>query len=313
MSEDHSTKSAGHSFPLSPPYFMDDCDLPAHYSFQPPVPREFDACPFSDDSGLFFQLAVTKYQKEIDLLENSFQLPAYLPSAALDSFPDPASDESEDLLDSAPPTPLEATGRHKTISKARTPDSQGSQAKIKLRGCGCQTSNCLRRYCKCFSGRGYCTEGCGCVDCFNTAEYEEERQLVIRKTEEICRASFAPKVLQTDSGAWINAEGCRCKSGCKSKHCLCSKNGVGCSPICKCSSCDNHRVDLEPAEVRKYFRNALRTKEKIMITSSPMGSREDKRTEIVSPCTAKKTTVIFFAKADAETRISASPANFPAS
>lgn len=313
MSEDHNSRCAGLGQPSSPPYFADYCDLPAHFSPQPPVPREFDACPFSDDSCLYFQLAVTKYQKEIDLLENSFQLPSYLTSAPLEPFPDPASDEYEDLPESAPPTPLEPTGRHKSISKARTADSSATPARIKLRGCGCLTSNCLRRYCKCFSGRGYCSEGCGCVDCFNTAEYEEERQLVIRKTEEICRASFAPKVLQTDSGAWINAEGCRCKSGCKSKHCLCSKNGVGCSPICKCSSCDNHKVDLEPAEVRKYFRSPLRTKERILITSSPMGSHEDKRVELVTPPAGKKTTVFFFAKADAETRISGSPANFPAS
>jgi hypothetical protein len=60
-------------------------------------------------------------------------------------------------------------------------------------------------------------------------------------------------------------------------------------------------------EVRKYFRPPTRTKERILISSTPLGSTEEKSLEVLSPVAGKKTTVVFFPKADAETRISQLP------
>lgn len=305
MSEDRSGNSPQHCFPLSPALIIEDPDFAYHFTAPPPLALQFDASPFSDDASLFLQFAVSKFQRDDDNLENSFVKPSYFTSPFPEALSELEPDHDPD--EGASPRTQAVRRRQRAIAKPRPPGKPLSPSKIKIKGCGCQTSNCLRRYCKCFSARGYCYEGCGCVDCFNTPEYETERQLVIEKTQEICRGSFAPKILQTYKGARINAEGCRCKSGCRSKHCVCSKNGVGCSPICRCAACGNAKVDLEPEEVRKYFRLPLRTKERLLISSTTQGSTDDKSQEVNSPVFGKKTTVVFFAKADAETRISQLP------
>ncbi len=303
MSEDRFGNSSQYCFPLSPTLIFEDYDFPCQFTTQPPVPFDFHACPFSDDASLFLQFSASKFQTDDDTLENSFVKPSYFTSP----FPEAPSDPEPNSDEEVSPRNLTIRSRHKAIAKVKPSGQPLSPSKIKIKGCGCKTSNCLRRYCKCFSARGYCYEGCGCVDCFNTAEYETERQVVIEKTQEICQSSFSPKILTTESGARINSEGCRCKSGCRSKHCLCSKNGVGCSPICRCQACENDKIDLEPMEVRKYFRPPTRTKERILISSTPLGSTEEKSLEVLSPVAGKKTTVVFFPKADAETRISQLP------
>lgn len=312
MSEDRHLSFPAYCFPPSPTHIIDDSDPPFQFACQSPLPFEYEANPFADEPCNFYQFALSKFQGDDDFLENSFVKPSYFSSPPPQPSSEPDSG-SDDCADSVSPRTQEVRRRHKTIAKTRSPELTISASKIKLRGCGCLTSNCLRRYCKCFSGQGYCSEGCGCVDCFNTAEYETERQVVIVKTKEICRTSFTPKILQTESGAKINAEGCRCKSGCKSQHCLCSKNGVGCSPICRCEGCVNSKVNLEPAEVRKYYRSPLRTKDKILISSAPLGATDEKTVEVVSPLAGKKTTVVFFPKADSETRISHCHSNFASS
>ena len=35
---------------------------------------------------------------------------------------------------------------------------------------------CVCRYCPCFAGGGYCSEKCGCVPCFNKADFAETVQ-----------------------------------------------------------------------------------------------------------------------------------------
>lgn len=194
--------------------------------------------------------------------------------------------------------------RRKVITKPKPAKSTIQGANLRLKGCGCQTSNCLRLYCKCFGKQGYCGEGCECVECFNTREFESQRRLVIEKTLEICRTSFAPKVTTTETGVQINAEGCRCKSGCRSKHCLCSKNGVGCSPICRCSGCRNDKIELSQEEVKRYYRNPLRTKERLLFNSTPSSKSEDLPESSLAQTTDRRTTVVVFKKADEETIVS---------
>lgn len=150
----------------------------------------------------------------------------------------------------------------------KTKSKHISQTKIKIKGCFCQTTKCLRRYCKCFNKKGLCNEDCGCTNCFNTNEYAEVRQIVIDKTEQIIKNGFSNKIILTLKGEKINSEGCKCRSGCKSLLCACFKNGAGCSPICRCSQCRNSFVEMESSEVKTFFRSPLRTKEKIVINFS---------------------------------------------
>jgi len=291
MADDRSIQSSGDKHSLSPLYFTDSCDFPEYCSLNPLAFWHLEELPFSHESGLFFDLATS----------SNSTVPHTPPLHTLPTCQDLKLNNLTHFAHH------HSIARHKNISKTRGNTSPTlTPVKSKPKGCGCTTSHCLRRYCKCFAVPGYCTDDCGCVDCFNTAEYQEERQEVIKKTEEICKASFAPKIVQIDSGESINPEGCKCKSGCNSKFCLCFRNGVGCSPICKCSSCVNKKVVMEHDQVRKHFRKPMRTKEKIVISLGLNNSSTMKTDISVSDISPKQTTVFVFNKANAETKISQS-------
>ena len=38
--------------------------------------------------------------------------------------------------------------------------------------CSCSRSKCLKLYCECFAKQGFCSDKCGCKDCFNKAGCE---------------------------------------------------------------------------------------------------------------------------------------------
>lgn len=139
-----------------------------------------------------------------------------------------------------------------------------SKRSKKSSGCSCKRTRCLRLHCKCFRTTGYCSPSCGCVGCFNTPEYESERQFVMDKMRQIFVKAFEPKVTAV-GGALLNSQGCRCKTGCRKNYCDCFRNGSGCSPICKCLNCRNDQVALDPNEVRALYEPALRSKNKIVI------------------------------------------------
>lgn len=143
-------------------------------------------------------------------------------------------------------------------------------------GCSCGKSKCLRLHCKCFNAQGYCGPDCGCVECYNTPEFEDERKFVINKTKNIFAKAFESKIVLAKNNVALNSQGCRCKTGCKKKYCDCFRNGAGCSPICKCIGCKNSRVEIDPEEVRQHFEPALRSKDRIMI----MSPYEDKSTKL---------------------------------
>ncbi|KAJ8646818.1 hypothetical protein MRB53_008566 [Persea americana] len=56
------------------------------------------------------------------------------------------------------------------------------------KSCNCKKSKCLKLYCNCFSYGQYCTEGCGCQDCYNRPDHEDNMVLGIRQQ----RKSFDP-------------------------------------------------------------------------------------------------------------------------
>jgi hypothetical protein len=138
---------------------------------------------------------------------------------------------------------------------------------VKGVGCSCGKSRCLRLHCKCFNAQNYCGPSCGCVECYNTHEFEDERRFVINKTKSIFSKAFEPKLVQASNNVKINSQGCRCKTGCQKKYCDCFRNSVGCSPICKCIACKNTRIEINPEEVRQHFEPALRSKDRILILS----------------------------------------------
>jgi hypothetical protein len=153
------------------------------------------------------------------------------------------------------------------VVKKLEPDfNEGPNKKLKKgSGCACSKSKCLRLHCRCFSQLGYCGPDCGCVDCYNTKAFDEERQFVIEKTKSIFPDAFKSKLVKTSEQLVLNSHGCRCNTGCRKNYCDCFKNGAGCSPICKCLSCNNTKIDLPPEKVRQHYAPALRNKDRILI------------------------------------------------
>jgi hypothetical protein len=58
--------------------------------------------------------------------------------------------------------------------------------------CSCKKSHCLKLYCECFSHKMMC-QGCGCVNCRNVEENNEEREKAMQDTLERNRNAFIPK------------------------------------------------------------------------------------------------------------------------
>jgi hypothetical protein len=141
--------------------------------------------------------------------------------------------------------------------------------------CGCKNSKCLRLHCKCFKVLGYCTDTCGCTNCLNTPKFEDARSFVIKKTLEISKHAFKNKVIciKESPNKIINSHGCRCKSGCKNNYCECFKLGAGCSPMCRCASCQNEKIQLLKEEVIQLYALKRRKKDKIVISEGNQNSQ----------------------------------------
>jgi len=133
-------------------------------------------------------------------------------------------------------------------------------------GCLCAKNMCLRLHCKCFSSGDTCSDTCGCLNCFNSfrEEFKLIREEAIKLTQQIDKNAFALKRTKVSANLEVSNVGCKCKTGCSSKHCFCYKFGLGCSPICKCESCLNHRVELDQEVVRKVRLRGSRVKQKIV-------------------------------------------------
>jgi hypothetical protein len=134
-------------------------------------------------------------------------------------------------------------------------------------GCKCKNSKCLRLHCACFKTLGYCGPSCRCLNCLNQEKFKEARNFVIQKTKIIYKKAFQTKndKVAEFQDYKIHKEGCNCKKGCNLKYCQCKKFGANCSPICRCESCINNKVNLTQEEIRKIYKPCSRKKHKIII------------------------------------------------
>jgi len=134
-------------------------------------------------------------------------------------------------------------------------------------GCRCGMTKCLRLHCRCFRDLEYCAKNCKCTSCFNNEEHEEVRSFVINKTKDINKNAFTSKVvyMEHQEKGTINSSGCTCKTGCDRNYCECYKNKSGCSPLCRCSNCQNTLLSLPDGDIKRMIKGPSRKKNKIVI------------------------------------------------
>lgn len=146
--------------------------------------------------------------------------------------------------------------------------SKGGTSKKKKGGCRCKKTHCTRLHCICFREKGFCDDSCSCTNCYNRPKFKDMISHIRELTEEINPLAFKSKiqVIETQSGQKIHNRGCSCtKNNCRKNYCECFKNGLPCSPLCKCENCKNDHVKLEAEEVKRIFKKCSRKKKKFVI------------------------------------------------
>lgn len=116
--------------------------------------------------------------------------------------------------------------------RRRRPDAEEiEESQLK---CNCRLTECLKRYCSCFSAGRVCGADCECQGCCNQ-ENNPKRQAKLKKLRQRMGASNKG----SDSKKKM---GCKCSSsGCVKKYCECFRKGVFCMDSCRCVNCKNVR------------------------------------------------------------------------
>lgn len=153
---------------------------------------------------------------------------------------------------------------NKNLKRVKKRPKSKSQNKKELHKCKCTKSKCLRLYCECFAKGLICGVDCDCKDCHNNEEHKEFRDLVVEETLEKNPKAFTSKYKKFEQKDGIlHSRGCNCsKTGCIKEYCECYKAGTGCSALCKCTNCQNHKIDLAEEEIQIYYDKVLRKRRK---------------------------------------------------
>lgn len=152
----------------------------------------------------------------------------------------------------------------KRSRKRRSKKSKSSK------GCNCTKSKCLRLHCVCFRNGRFCGPECGCECCYNTVNNVELVQDVRKATLEINSEAFKSPFVEVEVNGKIQrfTKGCSCsKNNCQKNYCECFKNGLACSPLCKCTNCKNEKCELDPETAGRLSKKSSRKKKKIVFTT----------------------------------------------
>ena len=128
-------------------------------------------------------------------------------------------------------------------------------------GCKCSKSRCLRLQCRCFRNSKTCGDACKCESCFNTQSNQDAIDRIRAKTKQIRPNAFETPVVQVDfDGSPVEfTTGCQCaKSQCVGLYCTCRRHGLNCSPLCRCSTCKNGKVNLDPSRAQELYQQSLK-------------------------------------------------------
>ena len=124
--------------------------------------------------------------------------------------------------------------------------------------CNCKKSRCLKLYCECFAARKMCVDECKCLECANNSSHSKQREDAIKQVLErrpdafhtkVFVATSAPAVPTTTTNssqdiALAHARGCTCrKTKCTKKYCVCFNTQVKCGDWCRCTDCENGKVE----------------------------------------------------------------------
>lgn len=143
--------------------------------------------------------------------------------------------------------------------------------KSACKGCKCSKSKCLRLHCVCFRDGKFCGDSCNCQGCFNTLEHKGLVENVVKVTKEINSQAFKSRIIKIQvKGQMVElTSGCSCsKNQCLKNYCECRKNGLPCSPLCKCENCKNCKLDLDPQVASSLYQKASRKKKKIIFKNT---------------------------------------------